>query len=200
MPFPSLILGTANPHKAAELREILEPAGYRAESLREFPHARPADETGATLRENACVKASQLARQLRLWVLADDTGLFVDALGGAPGVRSARYAGPAASAEDNRRRLLAELAAVPAACRTARFVCRLALADPEGAIRAESEGQVRGRIRSEPAGSGGFGYDVLFQISEYGRTLAELGPALVRRIGHRGRALERLLPTLGALM
>lgn len=194
-----LVLGTANPHKAAELAECLAPSGLRTITLEAFPHVVPAQETGETLQENASRKAAQLAVQLGLPVLADDTGLFVDALGGEPGVRSARYAGPAASAEANRRRLLAELDGVEPGRRTARFVCWLALADPSGTIVAESQGQVRGRIRTEPAGTGGFGYDVLFEIAEYGRTLAELGPALTRRIGHRGRAVEHLLLLLARL-
>jgi XTP/dITP diphosphohydrolase len=126
-------------------------------------------------------------------VLADDTGLEVDALDGRPGIHTARYAGPAATPQSNRRRLLDELADVPPKRRTARFVCALALADPAGNIRAEASGQLRGRIRTTPAGSGGFGYDALFEIVEYHRTLAELGDVARAWLSHRGRAVGRLL-------
>jgi len=188
-----LILATANRHKAEELTLSLSAAGLVARSLADVPDHAEVHETGETLAKNARQKAAVQAKHLHQWVLADDTGLEVDALGGTPGVRSARYAGPQADAAANRRRLLAELADVPAQRRTARFVCRLALADPSGEIRAESEGHCRGRIRFEASGTGGFGYDSLFEIVEYHRTFAELGATAKAALSHRGRAVRRII-------
>jgi XTP/dITP diphosphohydrolase len=145
------------------------------------------------------LKASQQAAHLGRWVLADDSGLEVDALGGAPGIFSARYAGEDASDEANNRRLLGQLADTPLEGRTARYVCHVAAADPTGAIRAESYDICRGRIRFEPAGTNGFGYDPLFEVLEYHRTFGELGPAVKRALSHRSRALRAILPLLRAL-
>lgn len=192
-----LVLATANPHKVRELSELLADLRIPLLSLADFPVAAAIEEDGMTLAENARLKAASYARELGAWVLADDTGLEVNALGGAPGVRSARYAGQGATMAENRAKLLADLVNVPDAARAARFVCYLALADPSGAIVAEATGQCRGRLRREPAGSFGFGYDSLFEIVEYRKTLAELGPAATAVIGHRGRAVRRLLATDG---
>ncbi|HUT91278.1 MAG TPA: RdgB/HAM1 family non-canonical purine NTP pyrophosphatase [Thermoguttaceae bacterium] len=191
-----LILGTANRHKARELALLLAPTGLALASLADLAERAEVDESGGSLAENARQKATVEAEYLRKWVLADDTGLEVDALGGAPGVRSARFAGPSADAEANRRRLLDELADVPLARRTAQFVCHLALADPSGSIRAESEGRCRGRIRFAPSGDGGFGYDSLFEVVEHGRTFAELGDSVKARLSHRARAVEGMIPQL----
>jgi len=191
-----LILGTANRHKARELALLLAPAGLALTSLADLAEYADVDESGGSLAENARQKAIVQAEQLREWVLADDTGLEVDALGGAPGIRSARFAGPNADPEANRRRLLDELADVPLARRTARFVCHLALADPSGSIRAESEGCCRGRIRFAPSGDGGFGYDSLFEVVEHGRTFAELGDSVKAQLSHRARAVEEMIPQI----
>ncbi len=171
---------------------LLKPWGLTAQSLAEFPGATLVVEAGATLADNARLKASGYARQIGRWVVADDTGLEVDALGGAPGIRSARYAGEGATARQNCAKLLAELEFVPDARRRAQFVCHLAVADPAGRIAMESRGTCRGRILRESKGSGGFGYDVLFEIVECRRTLAELGPVATGVLGHRGRALRGL--------
>jgi len=195
-----LILGTANRHKARELALLLAPAGLALTSLADLAEYADVDESGTSLAENARRKATVQARHLRAWVLADDTGLEVDALGGAPGVRSARFAGPNADAEANRRRLLAELAGAPLARRTARFVCHLALADPRGRIRAESEGRCRGRIRFAPSGDGGFGYDSLFEVVEHGRTFAELGDSIKAQLSHRARAVQGMIPQIVRLV
>jgi XTP/dITP diphosphohydrolase len=189
-----LVLGTTNRGKAAELAELLEPTGVRLIPLDEVTERLRVDESGQSVAENARHKAASQAKHLHAWVLGDDTALEVDVLGGAPGVRSARYAGPEADATANRRRLLTELADVPLERRNARFVCCLALADPSGTIRAESGGQCRGRIRFKEAGGGGFGYDALFEIVEYHRTFAELGDAAKNRLSHRARAVEKLVP------
>ncbi|MHB8897337.1 MAG: RdgB/HAM1 family non-canonical purine NTP pyrophosphatase [Thermoguttaceae bacterium] len=189
----TLVLATGNPHKVRELEVLLRPLQVPLLSLADFPQTVPVEENGETLAENARRKAIGYARALGEWVLADDTGLEVDALGGAPGVRSARFAGQGATMAENRAKLLQELAGVPETKRWARFVCQLAVADPGGEVVAESQGECRGRIRLEGTGQYGFGYDSLLEIAEYRRTLAELGPAATAAIGHRGRAVRALL-------
>ena len=198
LPRDKLVLATGNPHKVRELRELLRPWHVPLGSLADFAGIGPVDEHGATLAENARRKAVEYARALGEWVLADDTGLEVDVLGGAPGVRSARFADDGAPMAENRARLLDELAGVPGPDRTARFVCRLAMADPAGKVVAEAAGACRGRIRFAATGEFGFGYDSLFEIVEYRRTLAELGPAATAVIGHRGRGLRSLLAAMSA--
>ena len=187
-----LVLGTANAGKARELRSLLEASPLTIKTLADFDDAESIDETGQTFAENARLKAVEQARHLHQWVLADDTGLAVDALGGAPGVHSARFAGEDGNAKANRRRLLAELTDVPLPERTARFVCHLTLADPTGEIRAETTGQCQGRITTAERGGEGFGYDALFEVIEYRRTFAEIGPAAKSCLSHRGRAMKRM--------
>ena len=196
-PFSKLVLATGNPHKVRELRALLRPWRIPLCSLADFPRVATVDENGHTLAENARRKATGYAAALGEWVLADDTGLNVDALNGAPGVRSARFAGESASMAENRSRLLEELAGIPAGNRTARFVCHLAIADPAGTVVAEAMGACRGRIRTSATGEFGFGYDALFEIVEYGRTLAEFGPAATAMIGHRGRGVRNLRAAIG---
>jgi XTP/dITP diphosphohydrolase len=132
-------------------------------------------------------------------VLADDSGLAVDALGGAPGVYSARFAGQNATDEANNICLLEKLGTAPLEKRTAHYVCHVAVADPTGAIRAESHNICRGRIRFDPAGANGFGYDPLFEVVEYHRTFGELGPHVKQAISHRSRALRAIVPKLSAI-
>lgn len=192
----TLVLGTRNPGKVAEFRALLANCGWQIADLDDFHDVDDVDEQGATLAENARAKAAGFASQIGQWVLADDTGLMVDALGGAPGVKTARFAGRDATAKDNRERLLTELGAVPVEKRTASFVCHLALADPAGRILAEADGKCRGRISFEPVGDGGFGYDSLFEIVEYHRTLAELGETATICLNHRARAVRSLCPAL----
>jgi XTP/dITP diphosphohydrolase len=126
-------------------------------------------------------------------VLSDDTGLEVDALNGAPGVRSARYAGNGVTMLENRAKLLSELERVQASARSARFVCWIALASPDGQIVLEGAGTCAGHLRTEPAGHGGFGYDVLFEVDGIGRTLAELDEAETALVGHRGQAARHFI-------
>ncbi|HOM18095.1 MAG TPA: RdgB/HAM1 family non-canonical purine NTP pyrophosphatase [Thermoguttaceae bacterium] len=191
-----LVLGTFNRKKGEELAGLLELPGMRIGTLADFPGAQPVEEDGQTFAENARLKAAGYARQIGQWVLADDSGLVVDALQGRPGVQSARYAGPTADDAANRRKLLAELADVPLEKRTARFECHLTLANPEGVIRAEAVGRCRGRITFAERGGQGFGYDPLFEILEYHRTFGELGPVAKGRLSHRGRAIEQIRPVL----
>jgi XTP/dITP diphosphohydrolase len=177
-----------------ELSALLSTLPVPLEALSTHGAVRVVEETGATCAENARQKAAAYARQLHQWVLADDTALEVDALGGAPGVRSARYAGDTATMAANRAKLLEELAQVPIARRTARFVCHLAVADPAGAVVAEAAGVCRGRIRRQAAaGSFGFGYDCLFEVDGCDRTLAELDSQETAAVGHRARAVRALL-------
>lgn len=198
--FPCLVLGTANRKKGLELADLLAPLDLEVRTLADFPQALQVAETGDTFAANAALKATEQARRLGQWVLADDSGLCVDALGGRPGVYSARYAGPAAGDADNNHRLLEELAGLPLEARTAYYVCHAALADPTGAIRAEAEGECRGRLLFERKGSGGFGYDPLFEIVEYHRTFGELSPEVKACLSHRARAMRKLLPAIRRLL
>lgn len=192
-----LLIATSNAGKVREFREML---GGNAGSLEWSDLSRhanvvPVEETGATFLENASLKASGYARQLHAWSLADDSGLEVDALDGSPGVSSARWAtlhGAGEGDADNNRLLLRQLDGVPDDRRTARFVCVLALADPDGGIILTATGTVEGRILRSPRGASGFGYDPLFLIDSLGKTTAELSPEDKHRISHRGKALRQL--------
>lgn len=196
----ALVLGTHNRKKARELAELLAAVGPPIKSLADFPNAVDVEETGDSFAANARLKAAAQARHLGAWVLGEDSGLVVDALGGAPGVYSARYGGPRATDAQNNQRLLAELADTPLAKRGAHYECHLALSDPGGTIRAESTGQCYGRIRFEPAGAAGFGYDPLFEIVEFHRTFGELGEAVKSLLSHRARGVEKLIPRLMELV
>lgn len=190
-----LVLATFNRHKAAEILAILPDLGLEIKTLSDFPGAVPAVEDGATLEENALKKALAAARFTGLPALADDTGLEVDALGGAPGVRSARYAGEDASSAQNNTLLLASLANVPPEKRAARFACVVALALPSG-ITAAARGTLEGAIAPAPRGANGFGYDPLFLVGEGPFTLAELSEEAKNALSHRARALAAILPRL----
>jgi XTP/dITP diphosphohydrolase len=194
-----LVIGTHNRKKGEELAELLAPLGFIVVTLEDVSNAIEVVEDGDTFAANAVLKAAQQARNLGRWVLADDSGLEVDALGGAPGVYSARFAGPNATDDDNNRHLLSDLGDTPLEKRTARYVCHVAVADPTGMIRAESEDVCRGRIRFEPAGPNGFGYDPLFEVVEYHRTFGELGSHVKQAISHRSRALRAIVPKLATL-
>lgn len=189
-----LVIATTNPHKLRELKLLLAPLNLEILGLSEAcPTVPAASEVGNSLADIARGKAEFYARQLGEWVLSDDTGLFVDALDGAPGVRSARYAGEGASMFDNRAKLLRELQDVAPADRSARFLCHLAVANADGQVVVEAAGECRGQMRTEPTGSGGFGYDALFEVEGLGRTLAELNNEETARFGHRGHAARRLI-------
>jgi XTP/dITP diphosphohydrolase len=194
-----LVIGTHNRKKGEELSELLAPLGFRVVTLDDIPDAIEVVEGGESFAANAVLKASNQAKHLGRWVLADDSGIEVDALGGAPGVYSARYAGPNATDDDNNRRLLADLGNTPQEKRTARYVCHVAIADPTGTIRAESEDVCHGRIRFKPAGTNGFGYDPLFEVIEYHRTFGELGPHVKQALSHRSRALRAIAAKIAAM-
>ena len=202
-PKQRLMLATTNPGKAAELRELLalhlDPAALDLLTLRDWPTPLPdVEEVGATFAENARLKASALAQATRLPALADDSGLCVAALDGAPGLYSARWAGEGATDTDRNTRLLALLEDVPEEQRTARFVSAVALALPGGEVWT-AEGVCAGRIGRAPRGTGGFGYDPLFSLPEAGLTMAELPPGEKNRRSHRARAIASLAPDLRRL-
>jgi len=195
----SLVVGTHNRKKGDELADLLRPLGFEIVTLIDLPNAIEVVEDGDSFAANAALKATQQAKHLGRWVLADDSGIAVDALDGAPGIFSARFAGAAANDEDNNRKLLAELKDVPLLKRTAHYVCHVTVADPTGAIRAESEDICCGRILFEPIGKNGFGYDPLFEVVEYHRTFGELGQHVKQALSHRSRALRAIVPKLRAL-
>ena len=190
-----LLIATANAGKVREFRQMLGDDRFVWRDLSHYPAAQPVEETGHTFRANACLKASGYATQFGVWALADDSGLEVDALGGAPGVHSARWAQLNDSGKgdaDNNATLLRQLQDVPDDRRTGRFVCVLALADPQGRVILTAQDAAKGRILREPRGAGGFGYDPLFYVESLGRTTAELSPNEKHAISHRGKALRRL--------
>jgi len=191
----TLVIATFNAHKILEIGAILPSLPFSLAPLSSFPGAVPAVEDGLTLEANAVKKALEAARFTGLPALADDTGLEVDALGGAPGVRSARYAGENASYKENNALLLAELSGVPREKRGARFACVTALALPGGTVWI-SRGTLEGRIAPAPRGAGGFGYDPLFEVGAGPRTLAELSGEEKNALSHRASALKGLLPEL----
>lgn len=190
-----LLIATGNAGKVKEFREMLGEDRFSWSDLSQHRDVLTPEETGKTFRANACLKASYYAKALSTWAMADDSGLEVDALGGSPGVHSARWAeinsagkGDAA----NNALLLHQLNDTPDQQRTGRFVCVLALSDPSGNIIVTARDSVEGMLLREPRGSNGFGYDPLFFFPELGKTTAELSPELKHQISHRGKALRRM--------
>jgi len=182
-----LLVATHNAGKVREYRQLLADLPLEVTYLDAEGIDLEVEETGGSFAENAVRKATAYAAASGLWTWADDSGLEVDALGGAPGIRSSRYAGPGASDEDRYRKLLRELDGVPWEERTARFRCVVAIATPEGEVHTAA-GRCEGIIAFEPRGSYGFGYDPVFFLPELGRTMAELPPEMKNRISHRGQA------------
>jgi XTP/dITP diphosphohydrolase len=203
-----ILVATTNPGKVRELAEMLSALAASVEwvDLRDFASVPEVVEDGATFAENARKKALGYAAHTGLWTLADDSGLVIDALNGAPGVRSARFAADEAAAEDrgsidraNFKKVLRLMKEVPEAERTARFVCHLCLAEP-GAILLESTGVVEGRISRSPMGENGFGYDPVFYLPALGKTAAQLDSRTKNSLSHRGQAIRRLNPRLSELL
>ena len=188
----TLVLATSSAGKIAELRAVLG-ANYTLTTLADYPSFTPGPEDANTFHENAIIKATDLARASGHWALADDSGLSVDALGGRPGVHSARYG---ANDQDRIARLLRELAAVPPQERKAHFTCALCLAMPGGAVRTVLEERCDGQIALSPRGANGHGYDPIFIPEPETRTFAELTLEEKGRYSHRGRALRRLVEYL----
>ncbi len=195
-----LVLGTRNAKKRREIEEILGDLGIELRDLSQYPGAPEVVEDGATFEANARKKASETAQAVGEWTLGEDSGLVVPALGGRPGVYSARYAGTQGDDAANNRKLLADLAPVSADERDAYYICTAALADPTGQVHAVVEGRCWGRIINDQRGTGGFGYDPYFLIPEYHQTFGELSARVKHALSHRGRALLQLRPTLRTLL
>lgn len=194
-----LMLGTGNPGKLKEFRSLLKELNINLYAPADESLALDIKEDGDTYRENAVLKAQRFAEESGMWTLADDTGLEVDALGGAPGIRSARYApSPDASDADRRKRLMQELEEHPQPW-TARFQCVVALASPEGLVYT-AQGSCAGQIIPEERGSHGFGYDPIFLVMSEGRTMAQLPMEVKNQVSHRARALKNLEPHLKQAM
>jgi len=187
----SLVVATSNPGKLKEMQAYLADSSWQ---LTLKPAELEIEETGTTFAANACLKASQVAQATAAWAIADDSGLQVTALNGAPGIYSARYG---ATDEARISRLLEELANEPN--RQAQFVCVVAIARPDGTIALQAEGICPGEILSSRRGNGGFGYDPIFYVPAYQMTFAEMTPQLKREISHRGIAFRTLLPQLSTL-
>ncbi len=186
-----LVLATRNPGKVREIRDLLSGLPVALTHLGELPDPPELSEPHETFADNAREKALTVARATGELALADDSGLMVDALGGAPGVRSSRYAGEGATGAQLVAKLLVEMQGVPEPRRTARFVCVLVLADTEGEI-GRWEGWVEGCILTEPRGEAGFGYDPVFYYPPAGLTFAQMAPAQKNEVSHRARALAKL--------
>ncbi|MGK7945181.1 MAG: RdgB/HAM1 family non-canonical purine NTP pyrophosphatase [Microcystaceae cyanobacterium] len=186
-----LIIATSNPGKLKEIEAYF--VNYPV-ALAIKPKEIEIEETGTTFLENACLKASQVAQQMGEWAIADDSGLAVDRLQGAPGIYSARYG---KTDQGRIERLLRELGETTE--RSARFICSIAIARPDGSIALQTEGICEGTILSASQGKGGFGYDPIFYVPEYNQTFAEMSAELKHRISHRGKAFEQLLPQLSKI-
>ena len=200
-PMTRLILATRNAGKITELRAILADAGLTHDLVGADAHPDIPDvkETGVTFAENALLKAHALARATGHPAVADDSGLCVDVLGGAPGIFSARWSGTHGDDRANLDLLLAQLSDIAPAHRTAHFACAAALALPDGTQHVV-EGQLRGTLRTTPSGTGGFGYDPILQPSGETRTCAELTPSEKNAISHRGKAFRALVPVVRELL
>ena len=193
---PELLIATRNPGKVREVESLLGAYPLRLLNLAEFPATRDVEETGTTFAENAAIKARAYAAQTGCWTLADDSGLEVDALGGAPGVYSARYGGTGLSDAARIERLLEALSNTSDTERRARFISVIAIADTKGNIAELFTGSCEGRIAHEPRGSGGFGYDPVFVPEGYEKSFGELPSEIKQSISHRARALKAALPFL----
>jgi len=191
-------VATGNRGKFMEIKELLQDTVAKLYTLEDFPEIPPVEEDGATFAENAVKKAQNAAQATGKPVIADDSGLEVGALGGRPGVYSARFAGEGAGDAENNAKLLREMADIPDGEGAAAFHCVVALCFPDGSCRTFS-GELKGIILKEPKGAGGFGYDPLFLVPEYGRTLAELPMKVKNVISHRGKALVGLKEHLRSL-
>ncbi len=194
-----LVIASTNLHKIREFKEMFRGiSSLDILSLRDFPEYVQCEETGKTLEENAILKAEHAAKALSRWVIADDSGLSVPALQGAPGVHSARYAGLKATDADNRKKLLTEMGSLQGEQRVAYFECCIALAGSHGLVKCV-QGSCEGHISSHEKGGNGFGYDPLFIKTDYDKTFAELDEKTKNRISHRRKALDKILLVIEGL-
>ena len=193
---PEIVVATKNSGKVKELRGLLEGLPLQLKSLNEFPNVIEAEETGANFAENAVIKAQSYALQTGFWSLADDSGLEVEALNGAPGIFSARYAGANATDREKIIKLLHELEKTSDPKRLARFVCAMAISDEKGEIKFLTEGICKGRIVLSPIGTNGFGYDPIFVPDGFEQTFGELSNEIKQKISHRAKAAENIITFL----
>jgi len=194
-----IVIASTNLHKIREIKAILKPQyPFDFLSLLDFPDYIPPEETENTFEGNAFIKATHAARTLKTWVIADDSGLVVPALGGAPGVKSARYAGERASDRENRKKLIKALDLIQENDRTGYYISVIILASPEG-VQMEAKGICEGILIVNPKGSQGFGYDPLFLKYDYNKTFAEIDEETKNKISHRRKALNKLAPILETL-
>lgn len=199
-PTIELVIASTNMHKIREFRSMLKAfPNLDVLSLSDFPDYEPPEETGKTFEENAILKAVQAAKQLNRWVLADDSGLTVPSLNGAPGIHSARYAGGDATDLENRRKLLAEMAHFMDEDRGAFYECWIALASPEG-LKKTTKGTCEGSISQQDKGRDGFGYDPIFIKHGYHKSFAELGESVKNRVSHRRKAFDKILNVLETVL
>ncbi len=194
-----IILATRNKGKISEMQSLMKDFGIEVLSLADVPDLPEVEEDGETFLENSLKKAREISTATGLMALADDSGLVVDALGGAPGVRSARYSGEDATDEKNNRKLLDEMKEIPDDQRQARFQCVMVLYHPDGEW-ISAEGSCEGVIAREPSGSEGFGYDPVFFVPSHGKTMAHLSRDEKNAISHRGNALRKLREMLPAFL
>ncbi|MBT2693093.1 XTP/dITP diphosphatase [Bacillus sp. ISL-55] len=187
----SVIIATRNKGKAKEFEKLFLPKGLAVKTLLDYPELEDVEETGSTFKENAILKAEAIANNLGVRVIADDSGLEIDALEGRPGVYSARYAGPEKNDEHNIDKVLEELHGVPERERTARFCCALAMAEP-GKETLTVFGTCEGSILNERRGTNGFGYDPIFFVEAEGKAMAELASDEKNKISHRANAIKKL--------
>ncbi len=190
-----IVVATTNEGKLRELCELLDNSRFELLSLKQFD-VNEVSETGATFAENADRKASGYAGQTGYWTLADDSGLEVKALGGAPGVRSARYLGEDSSDSENVEKVLQEVAQTKDKQRLARFACAISVSDPNGNVRFRAEGFCDGSLSNQPRGTNGFGYDPIFIPDGYRKTFGELDSALKQRLSHRAIAFKKIIEFL----
>ena len=195
-----LLLATSNLHKLREIRAILSKTkSLELLTLRDFPQFKIPEETGATFKENAILKAVSAAKELHIMTLADDSGLVVPALDDSPGIYSSRYAGENATDKENLEKLIKELQNIKPEKRQARFECAMALCDENGNLIKCVTGTCEGSLILEPRGNKGFGYDPIFIKYDYNKTMAELTEDVKNRVSHRRRAFDKILITLESL-
>lgn len=195
-----LVLASRNAKKVGELRDLLAPHSIAVDGIDTVPGVGEIVEDGDSFAANAAIKAKVVALAAGCYALGEDSGLCVDALGGAPGIYSARFAGAHGDDAANNAKLIAELTEAKPASRGAHYHCAIAVADPSGELILTASGTCLGRIVEPARGSGGFGYDPHFEIREYHRTFGELPPAVKRAISHRARAMRSLVPRLASVL
>lgn len=192
-----ILIATKNANKTKELKKLLLNSEVIFKDLNEIPNIREAAETGKTFAENAVLKAKSYALQTKMWALADDSGLEVKALGGAPGIFSARYAGKNATDKENVKKLLLELKGVVDKKRQAKFICAIAISDEKGNVKFIAEGVCTGKIAVNQSGTSGFGYDPIFIPDGFAQTFGELSGEIKQKISHRARAIAEIIRFLG---